>query len=284
MESLSLEKPEKPTSMKTLVAFHNDPKIQTKFRARIHKHQVADQLVQGYGYYKDGKGCAVGCTLDSNAGDHGAYERELGIPRVLAILEDRIFENLPQKEARLWPARFLEAPKLGADLSLVAHHFTIWLLTSPDSLYSKVPMDDADRKIMTDVAALYSRFVAGDKPKDSEWEEVEGRASAASTRAWDEYWKALALALARARALALDRARDLARDRARALALDLALALARDRAIDLALDLDLDLDLDLALVEKFFGLAAEKLLQLMSEADDLIRASETSSSTAYKGK
>ncbi len=109
-----------------LRAFFNKPAIKTKYLNRVQAHQKADQLVQGYGYWQDGKGCAVGCTLHSD--DHSAYERELGIPQSLAHLEDRIFEGLPKAEARLWPEKFLAAIPVGADLSGVVTEFMLWLL------------------------------------------------------------------------------------------------------------------------------------------------------------
>jgi hypothetical protein len=110
------------------VAFHGDLAIKETYLKRVREHAAADQLVQGYGYWKDGKGCAVGCTLHS--GSHAAYETELGLPRALAHLEDRIFEGLPVEEARSWPERFLAAARPGADLSAVPWRMVQWLLTS----------------------------------------------------------------------------------------------------------------------------------------------------------
>jgi hypothetical protein len=48
-----------------------------------------------------------------------AYERELGIPKVLAHLEDEVFEGLPATIANDWPELFLSAVRPGADLSNV---------------------------------------------------------------------------------------------------------------------------------------------------------------------
>ena len=81
-------------------AFHNDEKIKKKYLSRLRAHQKADEIVKGF-YWEMGKGCAVGCTIHSS--DHGAYETELGIPRWLAKLEDRIFEGLPNGRAKKWP-------------------------------------------------------------------------------------------------------------------------------------------------------------------------------------
>lgn len=104
--------------MTALLAFHGDPAIKETYLARVRAHREADQLAQGHGYWHSGRGCAVGCTIHGD--DHGAYERELGIPAILAFIEDNVFEQLPGDLARAWPENFLAAVPVGADLSLVA--------------------------------------------------------------------------------------------------------------------------------------------------------------------
>jgi len=39
-------------------AFHSDPAIKAAYLARVEAHRQADRLVQGYGYWSDGRGCA----------------------------------------------------------------------------------------------------------------------------------------------------------------------------------------------------------------------------------
>ena len=60
--------------------------------------------------------------------DHGIYERELGIPRILAELQDVIHEGLPDESFPNWPERFMEAVPAETDLSKVWPGFTIWLI------------------------------------------------------------------------------------------------------------------------------------------------------------
>src|SRR6202022_62014 len=62
-------------------------------------------------------GCAVGCTL--NQYNHKAYENELGLPRWLAHLEDRIFEGLPAVEAQQFAVDFLESVPVGTNVDRV---------------------------------------------------------------------------------------------------------------------------------------------------------------------
>lgn len=111
--------------------------------AEIRKHREQDQVIQGnYGTEEDGKfrGCAVGCAIDSLfrvgghdtpyylCSDHGIYERELGIPRILAELQDIIHEGLSDESFPTWPERFMEAVPTETDLLRVWPKFALWLL------------------------------------------------------------------------------------------------------------------------------------------------------------
>ena len=117
-----------------MLAFYNDQAIKDKYLSRVRLHRAADEIVKGQ-YWEGGKGCAVGCTVHSS--DHLAYETELGIPRIIARLEDRIFENLPNELAMTWPERFLDAIPVGKDLSRVWPKFAIFLLTDPTQCNSR---------------------------------------------------------------------------------------------------------------------------------------------------
>ena len=149
-----------------LLAYHDDPAIKAKYMAIVEGHRLADEIVQGYGYWDDGKGCAVGCTLHSDR--HQDYPAELGIPEVLAWLEDLIFECIPVVEARRWPGRFLAAPEPGADLSLVWPKFAVWLLSSDDLGLPRMA-DRAGKLALAQVVALHQRTIEGDHPSPFEW-------------------------------------------------------------------------------------------------------------------
>lgn len=76
--------------------------------ASLEAHRAADRFAQGR-YWEEGRGCAVGCSLVDfgvKPSDHGQYEPLFGIPRILARLEDGIFEGLPIDRAKEWPLRF----------------------------------------------------------------------------------------------------------------------------------------------------------------------------------
>jgi hypothetical protein len=110
-----------------MLAYRSDPAIKSAILADLDRHRIANAFVQSYGYWENGRGCAVGCTIHSD--DHLEYEFRFGIPAILARLEDCIFEGLPIDLARQWPMRFMDAIIPGADLSLVGWQFLHWLLT-----------------------------------------------------------------------------------------------------------------------------------------------------------
>lgn len=108
-----------------LIAYHGREADKTAILSQLKAHREADDLVQRYGYWEDGKGCAVGCTLHSD--DHMEYETRFGIPVAIARLEDSIFEGLPVDLARAWPERLMSAIRPGSDLSRVHWHLLHWL-------------------------------------------------------------------------------------------------------------------------------------------------------------
>jgi hypothetical protein len=109
-----------------MLSFHSDPSVKSNYLARVAGHADADEIVKGR-YWENGKGCAVGCTIHGEV--HESFERELGVPRMLAWLEDVIFEGLPNRLAKTWPERFLSSIAPGRDLSPIGWRFLHWLLT-----------------------------------------------------------------------------------------------------------------------------------------------------------
>lgn len=108
-----------------MLSFHSDPLVKARYLARVEGHADADEIIKGQ-YWEGGKGCAVGCTV--HGASHDDYERELGIPRMLAWLEDVIFEGLPNRAAKTWPERFLTSIAPGRDLGPVGWQLLHWLL------------------------------------------------------------------------------------------------------------------------------------------------------------
>lgn len=173
----------------TMLAYHDDPAIKAKYLGRVAAHRKADEIVQQYGYWRDGRGCAVGCTIHGD--DHDRYEAELGVPAMLAHLQDAIFEGLPVDEARDFPGAFLDAIPVGADLSRVGWRFLHWLLT--EELAGKWPAEV--QAALDGAAAVVARRAEGESAEDVK---VEAQAAGAAARATDAAARAAALEAARA--------------------------------------------------------------------------------------
>jgi hypothetical protein len=162
-----------PTKGLPMLAFHNDAAVKKKYVARVAAHRRADELERG-ATGQNGRGCAVWCTLD--AYDHSRYPVELGIPLELAHLEDRLFENMPIARAMMWPAEFLRAITVGADLSDVWPKFAIWLLKD----IQKYARPDG-KKAIDAVVGLYRERAKRDDPT---WKEARRAAVAAAYAAY----------------------------------------------------------------------------------------------------
>ena len=174
------------TTQTKLRAFHGDKKVKEKYIARVKAHAEADEIIKGK-YWQGGKGCAVGCTVHSDS--HRSYETELGIPRVIARLEDRIFEGMSNDQAKDFPLKFLEAINVGADLSLVWYKFLVWLLDDPTEgvgRYIKREKPAFDKAV-----ANYKKIIEGESISLAEWIEIrdeswrERNAAHAATAAAD---------------------------------------------------------------------------------------------------
>jgi len=143
--------------MKKLLSFHSDEQLKTDLIEEIKRHELADQIVQGHYGKENGKwkGCAVGCSIHSYnlvrgknlaTSVHALYESKFGIPRILARLEDRIFEGMNIEDAKGYPYRFMSAIPVGKDLDPVWKKFFIYILTDKEN--------DQTRKAIQDVSDL----------------------------------------------------------------------------------------------------------------------------------
>lgn len=199
--------------------------------AKAHAKADADGsrvLKQSFGYWgKNGKehGCAVGCTLHSakllgvwtgEESSHAGYEK-IGIPRVLAYLEDNIFESLPEAQAMKWPTRFLSAITPGADLSMVWPRWFLRIARDPE--HGLLKFAGKNRQILDaieGVCALFERRIAGSEPTQAEWDSAAATARAAATEATEATEAAEAAAEATARAAATAAAAEAAAEAAEA--------------------------------------------------------------------
>jgi hypothetical protein len=244
------------TLTKTLISFHGDPAIKEKYLKRLEAHKAADEIIQG-ATGQDGKGCAVWCTLDNYS--HSSYENELGIPMMLAKLEDRIFEGLSVEESKDFPIRFLSAIPIGKDLGNIYKHFFIWLLVDEKDGVIKYAKKDSTKKAIQDVADLLQKSLL-EKVSSEQFREVR-KAAAADAAAYAAAYAAYAAADAAA-AYAADAADAAAyAAAAAAYAADAAAAAADAAAYAAAADAAAA-----AARKKMYSRMADKLIELLQAA------------------
>ena len=108
-----------------MLSFHNQQQVKDKYIQRVRRHATLGNIIQGVGW-EDGKGGAVGCTLEFYDYENlERYRTELGLPIWLARLEELIFDNLPPEEAKIWPEKFLKAIPVSVDVIPVYHRLAI---------------------------------------------------------------------------------------------------------------------------------------------------------------
>ena len=185
-----------------MLAYHNNPELKEQFLTLLRWHQEQDKIIKGT--YSDNprnglvtvagfslsskfKGCAVGCSINSlraitgkvfDYGNHAAYEELIGVPRILARLEDGMFERLPDEKSQAWPVRFAEAIPVGADLSLVWPRFAHWLLVDDRDGVIRFAKTDDQRKAIQDVAKLYQDTINGVEVSIYTWRNASAASAA----------------------------------------------------------------------------------------------------------
>ena len=160
-------------NMKTLIAFHNDPEIKTKYINKVRAHREADELIKGeiIGKMDDEfRGCGVVCTVGEYR--HSAYPEKLGIPEVLARVEDYLFEQLPDELSQMWPERFLEAIKPGADLSHVHGKFLSWTLLDDQIGFWKVWKNKEDQNAFIQFGEFIAYIATDEAFNKQKWNAV----------------------------------------------------------------------------------------------------------------
>ena len=178
-----------------MLSFHNDIEVKNKYIDRIKNHMMMDNIIQGTGW-QNGKGCAVGCTLESY--DHSRYPVELGLPEWLARLEDSIFEGLSKEESKKWPILFLESINIGVNVENVKHKLAILRLERLIEIQKKLLESSEKKQIFVEVInsinlikrchelELNKSYCDWSAAWSSAWSSAR---SAAESAAWSEAWK-----------------------------------------------------------------------------------------------
>ena len=160
-----------------VLSFHNDIKIKQKYLSRLEVHRQADEIIKGK-YWEEGKGCAVGCTVHSSS--HDVYPVELGICWQLALVEDGLFENLPNEDAKNFPIEFLEAIPVGINTDVVYRKWVLWVLADEKEGLINVIKNEEHKKALQSVADLYTLSFEREI-KHSEWKKLADKYAYTST-------------------------------------------------------------------------------------------------------
>lgn len=138
-----------------ILAFHCDSSRKSFFLARIRQHIEAGDVLQTRPCYNkvNRTGSASGITIHSNCPED--YELELGIPGVLAQLEDVLGSAMSAERAAVWPEEFLAAISVGADLTGVWAKFVEKLLGDTDAGVISKAENDEQRAAIKQVVDLY---------------------------------------------------------------------------------------------------------------------------------
>ena len=163
-----------------------------KLRQEVAAHVAADSIVQGtYWDTENNKGCFIGCLAKSN--DPAINEVTYGLPQMVQLIAEDIFEALPIEEAKAFFAALPAAVSCnGKDLSRVGWQFLAAELRSLPEQPVKI------QAVIDPVIAGMDLLASGQK-----W------AAAAADAAWAADAAADAAAGARAAADARLRQRDL---------------------------------------------------------------------------
>lgn len=167
-----------------MLAFTNTQMTKQELIDRLQTHFDADEIIKGT-YWEDGRGCAIGCAI--HGAKHSLFEPMFGIPESLACLQDRIFEGLPNEEAKKFPLEFTRSIREGADLSKVIYKFCAWILVDAEHgviKYSGNPAWGGELAI-SNVANICAQLALGETVDAGEIEAAT-RAAAEAARATAE--------------------------------------------------------------------------------------------------
>ena len=159
-------------------AWYGEQRLKDAALARLAEHRRLDQLTQGT-YFKDGRGCHLGCLTHANEGSHSATERLFAIPERIAYWLEAVFEGLSSDQCAAWVIESTAAIPVGADLSLCHHHLAHWLLGT-DSPSAAGNEHELVREAVVRVRDLHRRAAAGELIDDEQWPAARSAAESAA--------------------------------------------------------------------------------------------------------
>ena len=194
-------------------AFTNTVITKEELVSELKRHQLADNFIRGQYFTEDGKGCAVGCSLESVSSlkgielgdfdDHEKYEELFNLPESFALLTDKLFEGISLEKSKSFPVDVIEVINIGSDLNSIENKFKVIVLKKNLETLESLDDDFGVIKITNDIIIELSK----DNP-DSE------TLDAARSAAYSATYSATYSAESAARSAAYSAARSAARSAA----------------------------------------------------------------------
>jgi hypothetical protein len=154
------------------LSFYGNYQLKQDLLTQLQYHYDHDQITKGQ-YWKNGKGCHVGCCIHSAS--HKDMSDFFGLPEWLCYLFDTTFEGLSNEDAMKFPLESIAAIPVGVDLEPVRHKLAIWRLL--DSEHGIIRYSE-DKCIIIAVAALHKKALVAEVSKD-EWNTARTAADSA---------------------------------------------------------------------------------------------------------
>jgi hypothetical protein len=162
--------------MKTLTQ-----KTKDKYVARALSHQKADEIIKGR-YWRDGKGCCIGCLAHTDIDAHESLEKQTYTPEWLHRVADQIHEELPDDLMRKRPVRYMSAMPVGLSFDefekQIKAPFMIFVLQNTLDNFNHDEYPDV-KSTIDDSIALWKRDDIG----SDEWSAATYASTYASTYA-----------------------------------------------------------------------------------------------------
>jgi len=121
------------------------------------QHRKQDLLIKG-SFWKEHKGCSVGCYVKTGNEPHAKLAKRSGMPEYMHCLQDIIFEGLPDKTRFHWSEVFFKAAPVGlSDEGFdknIKIPFLIYILKSTLTTFDHIENPDVKKAVDT-VIKLY---------------------------------------------------------------------------------------------------------------------------------
>lgn len=157
-----------------LTSFFNDEILKVETGANLVAARKSGRIEPGgcHGEYDMCVTCAIAVTVQKFPTNYGDYVTMLGLPKLLAEIEEDVFERLPRDEATFFPERVIEAIGVGYDLSNIG-----WALLKSTMLEHEGFRHRLVTKTVTACARFLDPLIAGGRVDSIDANELRAEAA-----------------------------------------------------------------------------------------------------------